>query len=1172
MQKCLIFCLCFGSVMAVLFAGERRTVTRYLESSPAEKITVSLQKDFTSGGGVSEYYSDPEGEITKLKYDFDGNLVSLTDPLSQDFKFSYSSGGKILSEPDSYGGFYEYNYNSGLLDSSFGSSGKVYYHYFPDGRLKSFINSCGEKTEISYDTEGNIYSVIAPGVSTFYHYDQNGQVTAKITGLEDSYETAEYYEKYYYSKDFRKITRDFGGLYKIDYDLDAFGNIVKITDGKNNSINFSYDSKGRLICKTDSYGNETRYSYNVFEKISRIIFADGSSVNYEYDVSGNCVKISDEAGVFWQGIYDFNKNLISEIGRAAAEKKYFYDKTGRLIREETCGTITAEYEYKNYGRDLVFLDGKKNKWFFSKDEFGRPVFEKSPLGYTKINEYGIDGNLNRSGSGSDFIDGIKIDEDETLYESSKGGKIKRVKYPDGSSVLYEYNMNGKLTRASNEFSDYRFVYNKAGLLEKYTDYKSGSSVSYFYDQAGNRIGLKSDDRDLSYEYGKNGELCLVRDNVNNIKISFEYDCLMRETKRTLGNGSEISKNYDKSGRISSIVQKDSNGKLLWAQGYVYNNDGRLYGKVDNTGAITLYEYDKMGRVSKVKYPAKKEVLEKQKKEAELFGLYIFDSDSGAQNEYLDSKDLMLFKNVPQEFGFGQDSVISTLQFFSPESYSYDLCGNLVSKKNSYGEILYGYDAENHLKYITVNGQIVVDFQQDKNGNLISETYKNKKVVYSYTPENRMIFCHEIDTEELTSTSKSFAYDALGRRILSNENEGQTVRTFYDGLSFDIIKEGPVYENGNFSSVNGYVSSISTDDGAGGRYRFVSDSETAEKTRSKIEADYKKILNTENFVNFPLFANGQVCAEVQDKDALYFSSDYLGSVTCLSDRYGNNSGTQDFDVFGTPVTFSEKTAFGYAGKPYDSLTGTYNFGFRDYSPFSGSFTTSDPIRDGTNWFSYCNGDPVNFVDLWGLKITDVNSTTHQDDSTEFLGESEETISKVGCVFTSYVRMAQELGADISLKDANELAIENKLFHNVNLLTTEAGAQLVNLILREKNINNVRIQFDSRVVKDSNEEYVEELQKRNSESVYYFVTGRIKTDNYDHTKQYEHTLNVNSKIFETDNGLAITYNDTSTANRKSSADTSRLNEIKNLSFFTVHVVDPYSFDEVDLKTKRIYIKNK
>ena len=37
------------------------------------------------------------------------------------------------------------------------------------------------------------------------------------------------------------------------------------------------------------------------------------------------------------------------------------------------------------------------------------------------------------------------------------------------------------------------------------------------------------------------------------------------------------------------------------------------------------------------------------------------------------------------------------------------------------------------------------------------------------------------------------------------------------------------------------------------------------------------------------------------------------------------------------------------------------------------TTANPIRDGTNWFVYRDGDSVNFVDLWGLSVSDGNKT-------------------------------------------------------------------------------------------------------------------------------------------------------------------------------------------------------
>lgn len=62
-------------------------------------------------------------------------------------------------------------------------------------------------------------------------------------------------------------------------------------------------------------------------------------------------------------------------------------------------------------------------------------------------------------------------------------------------------------------------------------------------------------------------------------------------------------------------------------------------------------------------------------------------------------------------------------------------------------------------------------------------------------------------------------------------------------------------------------------------------------------------------------------------------------------------------------------FGYLGKQQDLTSKVFNYGFRDYKPEAARFTTVDPIRDGTNWFVYCNSDSVNFVDLWGLKAND-----------------------------------------------------------------------------------------------------------------------------------------------------------------------------------------------------------
>jgi RHS repeat-associated protein len=83
----------------------------------------------------------------------------------------------------------------------------------------------------------------------------------------------------------------------------------------------------------------------------------------------------------------------------------------------------------------------------------------------------------------------------------------------------------------------------------------------------------------------------------------------------------------------------------------------------------------------------------------------------------------------------------------------------------------------------------------------------------------------------------------------------------------------------------------------------------------------------------------------------------------------------YDAFGKPYRgdLAGGMSLGYMGKPYDPVTGLYDYGYRDYKPELARFTTVDPIRDGSNWFVYVNNDPVNWIDPWGLSASDGGRT-------------------------------------------------------------------------------------------------------------------------------------------------------------------------------------------------------
>ena len=56
---------------------------------------------------------------------------------------------------------------------------------------------------------------------------------------------------------------------------------------------------------------------------------------------------------------------------------------------------------------------------------------------------------------------------------------------------------------------------------------------------------------------------------------------------------------------------------------------------------------------------------------------------------------------------------------------------------------------------------------------------------------------------------------------------------------------------------------------------------------------------------------------------------------------------------------------YCGEYTDTESGLIYLRNRYYDPSIGRFITEDPIRDGSNWYIYCDNNPVMYVDPLGL---------------------------------------------------------------------------------------------------------------------------------------------------------------------------------------------------------------
>ena len=92
----------------------------------------------------------------------------------------------------------------------------------------------------------------------------------------------------------------------------------------------------------------------------------------------------------------------------------------------------------------------------------------------------------------------------------------------------------------------------------------------------------------------------------------------------------------------------------------------------------------------------------------------------------------------------------------------------------------------------------------------------------------------------------------------------------------------------------------------------------------------------------------------------------------TDISGNVTATRKYDAYGMVIgsTGTWKGPFGYSGSAgyQEDETGLQLLGHRYYDSSTGRFITRDPIKDGRNWYAYCDNNPVNAVDATGLYPT------------------------------------------------------------------------------------------------------------------------------------------------------------------------------------------------------------
>ena len=277
------------------------------------------------------------------------------------------------------------------------------------------------------------------------------------------------------------------------------------------------------------------------------------------------------------------------------------------------------------------------------------------------------------------------------------------------------------------------------------------------------------------------------------------------------------------------------------------------------------------------------------------------------------------------------------------AYTYDDASRIATQTVESVTTTYGYDNADQLTSESRSGY-VASYTYDGNGNRLTKTLNSVTDAYSYDDGDKLLAITRGGNEY-----KDYTYDACGRTAtISDENTTQT-------FSYD-------YED-RVTSISGLATTNTfAYNGLDTRVKMVNSTGTS---------DYKRV------------GAGVTDSVVSDGAATYTPgvserrsgvTAYLHSGLEDADAQSGSSQTvgasRTYDAFGAVVSSSGtwKGPFGYAGSfgyQEDADTSYQLLGHRYYDASTGRFLTRDPVKDGRNWYAYCENSPLDGVDATGL---------------------------------------------------------------------------------------------------------------------------------------------------------------------------------------------------------------
>ena len=487
--------------------------------------------------------------------------------------------------------------------------------------------------------------------------------------------------------------------------------------------------------------------------------------------------------------YDKYGNLVKETDPLGRSNTYSYDLAGQMTSAaDPLGKITA-YTYDPAGNitEITKPGGRKTSYGYDKNYNVTSVTD--PMGYVAKTVYDKDNRV------TEETDALGQKES---YTYDKDSRVTSITDKRGFTTGFDYDAHGNIQVVTDKTGlKSHLEYDKNDNLTKVTD-ALGGVTTYGYDNMDNLVTFtNAANKTTNYTYDLEGNLTSIKDPAGRTE-KFDYDEKGRLTGHTQASGKKTTYDYDKLNDLLEKSYQDAKGETSEKDvTYAYNSAGERVSMKDQTGKSS-YEYDTLGRITKVTSGSKKDVS------------YVYDDADNLQAiVYPDGT------KISYEYDLNDNLVKLTDRNRKVTTYKHDALNRVTEVTRSNGtKTEVSYDAEDHITKIVNTcgscGKVISTYEYKYNdqGYVVGETATELEAGTRKTPswedwynwgdtqkETDKADCEHQEKE--IQTTRTYEYDdnwELTRCTEKAEGGKKTVHNYtYDKIgnrtSYEKIEDG-----------------------------------------------------------------------------------------------------------------------------------------------------------------------------------------------------------------------------------------------------------------------------------------------------------------------------------------------------------------------------------------------